>query len=178
MTGLTFLILLLVGGFIAAQETGLIDRLTAGSSKSRGNDWPVYAKRVLSPNEQKCYYRLRAAFPNHVVLAQVSLSQLLGVKKGQGSNYQSVLNRFRQLTADFVVCNKDFSVATVFELDDNSHDHPKRQDSDSRKAAALTAAGIPLHRLNGAKLPNESELRKLETTCEAAKTIGNTTPCP
>ncbi|HWJ04944.1 MAG TPA: DUF2726 domain-containing protein [Steroidobacteraceae bacterium] len=126
------------------------------------NHWPLYAKRVLSPSEQRCYYRLRAAYPEHIVLAQVSLSQLLGVKKGHGSNYQTVLNRFRQLTADFVVCKRDFSVAAVFELDDNSHDHPKRQDSDSRKSAALAAAGIPLHRLNAAQLLNEDDLPELE----------------
>jgi len=126
---------------------------------------------VLSPNEQKCFHRLRAAFPDHVVLAQVSLSQLLGVKKGQGNNYQSILNRFRQLTADFVVCNKDFSIAAVFELDDSSHDKPKQQNSDARKSAALTAAGIPLHRLNGARIPNESELRQLQTDGVASQNV-------
>lgn len=162
MTATVLLLLLLVGGFVAAKQAGLLHRLAGGKAPPRAQGWPVYARRVLSPNEQACFHRLRAAFPDHVVLAQVSLSQLLGVKKGHGSTYQSVRNRFGQLTADFVVCNKDFSVAAVFELDDRSHDDPKRQNSDSRKTAALAAAGVPLHRLNAAKLPNESELRQFE----------------
>jgi hypothetical protein len=161
MNGLIFLILLFFGCFVVAKKTGLLDRLTESNGKSHDNGWPVYAKRLLSPGEQKCYHRLCAAYPDHIVLAQVALSQLLAVKKGQGNNYQSVLNRFRQLTADFVVCNKDFSVAAVFELDDRSHDSPKRQDSDSRKGAALAAAGVSLHRLNAAKLPDVSALPTL-----------------
>lgn len=171
MTGAVFLLLLLLGGFIAAKRAGLLDQLLGSSGASVEQDWPVYARRVLTPNEQTCFHRLRAAFPDHVVLAQVSLSQLLGVKKGQGKNYQSVLNRFRQLTADFVVCNKDFSVAAVFELDDNSHDNPARQSSDARKAEALAAAGVPLHRLNGAGIPDEHQLRQLQTRAAGAQNV-------
>ena len=53
-------------------------------------------------------WRLVAAFPKHVVLAQVSLSQLLGVQKGT-TNRQAVANRFRQLCADFVICDRSFT---------------------------------------------------------------------
>lgn len=171
MTGLLFLVLLLVGGVSVAQKTSLLDRLAADTSRSHGDARPIYTKRLLGPNEQKCNLRLHAAFPNHVVLSQVSLSQLLGVKKGQGGNYQSVPNRFRQLTADFVVCNKDFSVAADFELDDNSHDNPKRQDSDSRKAEALAAAEIQPRRLNGARLPDESDLRQLRVRTTGSRNV-------
>jgi very-short-patch-repair endonuclease len=146
---------------VAIKRLGLLEGILGGRTDSKREQWPLYARRLLSPNEQKCYHRLRSAFPDHFVMAQVSLSQVLGVKKGQGSNRQAIFNRFRQLTADFVVCNKDFSVAAVFELDDGSHDAPRRQDSDSRKAAALAAAGVPLHRLNSAQLPNEAALRQL-----------------
>jgi len=171
MNGLLFLIFLLAVGFVAAKKAGLLDRLLTARGASNTNDWPVYARRVLNPNEQKCFHRLRAAFPDHIVLAQVSLSQLLGVKKGHTGNYQSLLNRFRQLTADFVVCNKDFSVAAIFELDGVSHDNPRQQDRDSRKSDALSAAGIPLHRINGARIPDEFQLRQLETRSPAAQNV-------
>ena len=93
------------------------------------------------------------------MLAQVAFSQLVGVKKGE--NFTAIWNRYNRLTADFVLCNRDFSIAAVLELDDRSHDHPARQDADRRKSAICEAAGIPLHRLNVNPLPNEAELRAL-----------------
>lgn len=141
----------------------------AQKSANDPDHWPVYAKRLLTPVEQTCYHRLRMAFPEHIVLAQVSVSQLLGIKKGHGARYHAIFNRFRQLTADFVVCNKDFSIAAVFEVDDMSHDRPASQERDSRKMAALAAANIPLHRLNSARLPDEIDLRAIQSSLRAAR---------
>jgi hypothetical protein len=121
--------------------------------------WPVFPKKVLTPVEQQLYHRLVCAYPDHVVLAQVAFSQLVGVKKGE--NFTAIWNRYNRLTADFVICRKDFSIAAVLELDDRSHDNPARQDADRRKAAICEAARIPLHRLNVNPLPNEIELRSL-----------------
>lgn len=133
--------------------------LKRGNSRS-GRPWPVYAKRLLGEREQVLFWRLAAAFPNHVVLAQVSLSQLLGVEK-HTSNRQAISNRYRQLTADFVICKRSFEPIGVIELDGLSHDHPRRQSADERKAAALESAGVPLIRINVTAIPNEAELRRL-----------------
>jgi hypothetical protein len=166
-------ILIVAVALVAILKSGLLNIFLGSRKSGDPNNWPVYAKRVLTPNEQKCYHRLHAAFPNHIVLAQVSVSQLLGIKKGHGANYRAVFNRFRQLTADFVICNNDFSIAAVFELDDASHDRPTRQDSDARKSAALAAANIPLHRLNSARLPDEVDLRTLQSDLSAAASSQN-----
>jgi len=125
-----------------------------------GGPWPVYAKRLLGEREQVLYWRLVAAFPKHVVLAQVSLSQLLGVQKGT-TNRQAVANRFRQLRADFVICDRSFTTVGVVELDGLSHDHPRRAEADLRKAQALQAAGLPIVRINVADLPDEAVLRAM-----------------
>ena len=162
MSGSALVILIVAVGLLAILKSGLLNKLLGSRKSEDPTSWPVYAKRVLTPNEQNCYHRLRSAFPDHIVLAQVSMSQLLGIKKGHGARYRAVFNRFSQLTADFVICNRDFSVAAVFELDDTSHDRPRRQDADARKSAALAAANIPLHRLNSAQLPDEADLRKLQ----------------
>ena len=62
-----------------------------------GNEvWPFYAKKPLSQPEQILYFRLVQALPEHIILAQVQLSRLLGVKKG--SNYQAWSNRICGLT--------------------------------------------------------------------------------
>jgi hypothetical protein len=40
--------------------------------------WPFYLKRVLTQPEQVLYHRLVKALPNHIVLAQVQVSRVLG----------------------------------------------------------------------------------------------------
>jgi very-short-patch-repair endonuclease len=146
-------LVLLVTGVIALRRKNHAGRAT----------WPVYAKRLLGEREQVLYWRLTRAFPKHVVLAQVSLSQLLGVQKGT-PNRQAVSNRFRQLCADFVICERHFMAVCVVELDGLSHDHPRRADADLRKTQALQSAGLTVVRVNVADLPDEAMLRALITT--------------
>lgn len=119
---------------------------------------PLYAKKLLNDKEQVLYWRLVSTFPDHVVLAQVALSQLLGVEKGTEGR-QAVANRFRQLCADFVICERNFSPVAVIELDGLSHDHPQRASADSRKAHAVESAGLTFIRINVADMPNEAALR-------------------
>lgn len=47
-----------------------------------GGAWPFYAKKPLTPPEQVLYHRLVGALPECIVLAQVQLSRVLGVKLG------------------------------------------------------------------------------------------------
>src|SRR4051812_4207647 len=54
--------------------------------------------------EQVLYHRLVAALPGEIVLAQVQLSRVLGVKKG--FNFNAWHNRINRLSYDFVVCGK------------------------------------------------------------------------
>jgi very-short-patch-repair endonuclease len=140
----------------------VITGITALRRKNQevGAPWPVYAKRLLGEREQVLYWRLVGAFPEHVVLAQVSLSQLIGVQKGT-TNRQAVLNRFRQLCADFVICERNFVAVGVVELDGLSHDHPRKADADLRKTQALQAAGLTIVRVNVADLPDEAMLRAM-----------------
>ena len=152
------LVLLAFAGLIALARKGLFTKGRAGQGMQH---WPVFPKKVLTPVEQQLYHRLTRAFPDQVVLSQVAFSQLVGVKKGE--NFTAIWNRYNRLTADFVLCTKDFRTVAVLELDDRSHDNPSRMDADRRKAAICEAAGIPLHRLNVNPLPNESELKALLT---------------
>jgi hypothetical protein len=171
MPGTVIFILFLAAAFIAAAKLGLLKKGRGGQA----DHWPVFPKKVLTPVEQQLYQRLIRAYPDRIVLAQVSLSQIIGVKKGH--NFKAIWNRYNRLTADFVLCNKDFSIAAVIELDDRSHDHPSRQDADRRKAAVCDAAGIPLHRLNVNPLPNESELHNL-VPLHGAANVNTSTAAP
>ncbi len=118
--------------------------------------WPFYAKKPLSQPEQILYFRLIKALPEHIVLAQVQLSRLLGVKKG--NNFHAWNNRINRMSADFVVCSKDSSVIAVIELDDASHARKDRQSADAKKDKALSSADIRVVRWQVKAIPDEATI--------------------
>ncbi len=120
--------------------------------------WPFYAKKPLSQPEQILYFRLVQALPEHIILAQVQLSRLLGVKKG--NNYQAWSNRINRMSADFVVCNKDSSIVAVIELDDATHQREDRQAADAKKDKALGSAGIQVVRWQAKAIPDLATIQK------------------
>jgi len=120
--------------------------------------WPFYAKKPLSQPEQILYFRLVQALPDHIILAQVQLSRLLGVKKG--NNYQAWSNRINRMSADFVVCNKDSSIVAVIELDDATHEREDRQAADAKKDRALGAAGVQIVRWQAKAIPDLATIQK------------------
>jgi hypothetical protein len=73
-------------------------------SSATSAPWPFYLKRLLTQPEQVLYHRLVKALPNHIVLAQVQVSRVLGVKKG--SRIHEWNNRINRLSYDFVICDK------------------------------------------------------------------------
>jgi hypothetical protein len=123
---------------------------------------PVTAKPLLSQPEQQLYRRLVRAFPGHIILAQVALSQLLVVtRRDAAAGAQSISNSFRQLVADFVVCAPDFTAVAVIELDGRTHRRDAQRERDQRKDSFLQAAGIKVVRVTVADIPNEQELKAL-----------------
>jgi very-short-patch-repair endonuclease len=132
--------------------------LNAGAQGGADDEiWPFYAKKPLSQPEQILYFRLVQALPAHIVLAQVQLSRLLGVKKG--NNYQAWFNRINRMSADFVVCNKDSSIVAIIELDDATHQRKVRQAADAKKDRALASAGIRVLRWQARSLPDIAAIR-------------------
>lgn len=120
--------------------------------------WPYYAKDTLTRTEQVLYHRLVAALPTYIVLAQVQVSRILGVKKGFEFNAWN--NRINRMSYDFVVCEKNFGVIAIIELDDKSHEKVSRIEADAKKGRATAAAGIPLIRWQASALPDETSIRQ------------------
>jgi len=119
--------------------------------------WPYYPKKPLSVPEQVMYFRLIKALPEHIVLAQVALSRILGVEKGQ--NFGEWFNRINRMSADFVICEKDASVIAVIEIDDASHQKADRQVADAKKEKALGSAGIRIVRWQSRDIPDEATIK-------------------
>jgi hypothetical protein len=128
------------------------------SSGSGDAPWPFYAKKPLTQPEQVLYHRLVAAMPECIVLAQVQLSRILGVKKG--FNFNEWNNRINRMSVDFVVCLKDSTIVAAVELDDKTHEKASRVEADAKKGKALTAAGVALVRWQVSALPDENAIRQ------------------
>jgi len=120
--------------------------------------WPFYVKRPLSQPEQVLYHRLIRALPDHIVLAQVQVSRVLGVKKG--ANFHEWNNRINRLSYDFVVCSKDSTVVAAIELDDKTHESHDRATTDEKKNKASADAGLRLLRWHVRSLPSEEAIRQ------------------
>ncbi|RIX40310.1 MAG: DUF2726 domain-containing protein [Rhodocyclales bacterium GT-UBC] len=127
-------------------------------SSAADSPWPFYAKKPLTQPEQILYHRLVAAMPECIVLAQVQLSQVLGVKKG--FNFREWNNRINRMSLDFLVCLKDSTIVAAIELDDKTHERASRVEADAKKGKALSSAGIALVRWNVAVLPDEDAIRQ------------------
>jgi very-short-patch-repair endonuclease len=116
--------------------------------------WPLEAKRqLLTERERALYQRLVQTLPNHIVLAQVQLLQVLKFQTGRRT--QAILNRISQLSIDFLIINPDTSIVAAVELDDATHASEKRRQADARKDHALKSAGVPLIRWNAKSLPDK-----------------------
>jgi uncharacterized protein DUF2726 len=135
--------------------------VAAAKEKKKANaseaPWPFHAKKPLSTPEQVLYFRLRKALPEHIVLAQVSLSRLLGVNKG--SDFGEWFNRISRMSADFVLCSNDSTIIAVVELDDASHKKAHRELADAKKDKALQSAGIRIMRWQVNFIPDEATIR-------------------
>ena len=127
-------------------------------SKVDEENWPFYAKRLMSKPEQILYHRLVSALPEHIILAQVQLSRVLGVKKGY--SFGEWNNRINRMSVDFIVCRKDASIIAAIELDDKSHEAESRQKADAKKDKALASAEIPIIRWKVEKMPDEETIRR------------------
>ena len=136
----------------------VIVRKKARSSGDSASQWPFYVKKPLSQPEQVLYHRLVHALPDHIVLAQVQVSRVLGVKKG--SNFNEWNNRINRMSYDFVVCAKDSTVLAAIELDDKSHETASRQGADDKKNKASADAGLRLLRWHVRALPDDESIRK------------------
>ena len=148
---------LLILAVLAVLVLAFLKRQGLLAGQSSGT-WPFYVKKPLSQPEQVLYHRLIRALPEHIVLAQVQVSRVLGVKKG--SNFNEWNNRINRLSYDFVVCGKDATVIAAIELDDKTHESKTRAATDEKKNKASADAGLRLIRWHVRSLPTEEAIRQ------------------
>jgi hypothetical protein len=148
---------LLVAVLVVIALAGLRSLMSGRAFRFGAGEWPFYVRKLLSQPEQVLYHRLVRALPEHIVLAQVQVSRVLGVKRG--FNFNEWNNRINRLSFDFVVCGKDSTVIAAIELDDKTHESESRVRADVKKNKATTDAGLRLIRWNVRTLPSEESIR-------------------
>jgi hypothetical protein len=150
----TVVIPLVVALFILLAILKKVGRVAVRGSRP----WPFYAKRLLTQPEQVLYHRLVKSLPDHIVLAQVQVSRVLGVKKG--FRFHEWNNRINRMSYDFVICDKASTVIAAIELDDKSHEGEHRVDTDAKKNKATIDAGLRLIRWHVKSLPDELTIQR------------------
>lgn len=135
----------------------LILLIAAISLKKKSTDYPAFeAKKPLSNPEQILYHRLTQALPDKVILAQVSFSRFLRTKGGSKKENWRQFSKARQKVADYLICEKDFTIRIAIELDDSTH----KKEKDERRDKYLASAGIKTVRWNVKNLPSKEQIQE------------------
>ena len=81
-----------------------------------------YPKRIITAYECRMYVRLKEAFPQYHVLAQVAFNALIT------SHNLKIRNQFNRKVTDFVLLNESLQVLVIIELDDPTHLYKVEED--------------------------------------------------
>jgi very-short-patch-repair endonuclease len=104
-----------------------------------------YAKKnyFFSVSELRFYELLKEITDNHYyVFPKVRICDIIQTK--ENGNYSN-FNRIKSKHVDFLICTKDpITSKIIIELDDKSHNQPKRQDRDDFVDEIFANAGIPI----------------------------------
>ena len=83
-----------------------------------------YPKPMMTAFERRMFMRLKQAFPEHHILAQVAFSALIT------NNHYKIRALFNRKVTDFVILNADMHVIAIIELDDHSHIGKEQEDAE------------------------------------------------
>jgi very-short-patch-repair endonuclease len=112
--------------------------LLLGLVTAFGRRQQFFARPVMTPFERGMYQRLKQAFPEHHILAQVAFSALIT------HHHYKIRSKFNRKVTDFVLLDQQCQVVAVIELDDPSHLH--RQQDDALRDDMLQQAGYQVYR--------------------------------
>jgi len=100
------------------------------------------SKALFSPHERDAYRKLKeiADRRGYIIFAKVGLLDLLEPIKNH-PKYRTLFNKIQAKHVDFVLCNYELIPDIVIELDDSSHDTPRRKERDKFVDEVLNQCG-------------------------------------
>jgi hypothetical protein len=168
-----FILVLVCGALILLGILFLIRR--RGRTVTGGESLP-YEKvgSLLTAAERSFYGALCQGLDSrYQIFAKVRLSDLIGVPGGTPRALWH-WNKINQKHVDFVLCTaNDLTPQLVIELDDSSHARRDRRERDVVVDAALTAAGLPILRVQAQRTYAPAELRAMiEDRMQPGESLG------
>ncbi|WP_432263355.1 DUF2726 domain-containing protein [Cupriavidus sp. TMH.W2] len=113
---------------------------------------------LLTEHEQTLYWRLSDAAGRDLVVApQVVFGAFLKVKGTALVDKTKARHAVAHNRGDFIVCNKEFQVVAVVELDDATHNKKAQKDLDRRRDELMKTVGVKAIRYR--KIPEVSQIR-------------------
>jgi hypothetical protein len=125
------------------------------AARRRRPSFRVAKRAFLTENEKEFLLRLEEAFPEHRIMAQVSMGALMSPDVPGGSEYLSIRGRFAQKVVDYVVLDDALEVIALVELDDRTH----RLEKDAVRDAMTAAAGYVTLRYRSREKPAPKAIR-------------------
>jgi hypothetical protein len=116
---------------------------------------PYRRRDVLLSRGEAAFFRalLRAASSRYVVALKVRAADLITCAESAWADGFGFLVARHHL--DFVLCDRNTTrIVAAIELDDRSHDTPKRRERDKFLDRAFSSAGLPLIRFRAAAFYN------------------------
>lgn len=136
-------ITLIIGSVIALFVAWLITK--KHTKRPSFDDFPYQARPLQTDTEVRFFHALHTAMPEYYIMVQVALSRVVDAEHTDEPQFW--FNRICRQSVDYVLVAPDGqTVILAIELDDWTHDNPKRKTQDAKKDAALLAAGIPIMR--------------------------------
>ena len=166
------LVLLLVLLLVVLALVALVILKKRGRLGGVDGPWPFYAKRPLSSPEQVLYHGLVRVLPEHIVLAQVQVSRILGVKKG--FNFHEWNNRINRLSYDFGSCVQRTQACWPPSSWTTTRTKQHHAETDKKKVRATSAAGIRLIRWHVKSLPDQIAIQAAFSEKQSNASIGGT----
>ena len=113
------------------------------SGKKLELDGAYQPRPFFSHHEKDAYRKLKeiADKRGYIVFAKVRLLDLLEPVQNH-PNYRTLFNKIQAKHVDFVLCNYELAPYIVIELDDSSHDTPRRKERDRFVDEVLTQCGF------------------------------------
>lgn len=107
----------------------------------------VVTQSVLTSKEKKFYEALKPIAEKHglIILCKVRIADIVCIPK-ETSNYIKWFNYIKAKHIDFTLCDSEFTVKFLIEVDDSTHDQQKRKERDEFVNRVFEKVGVKLLR--------------------------------
>ena len=120
-------------------------------------EWPLVQRAIFSPEERALYRQLRAALPNHMILAKLPLVRFCQPQdRGELRYWFGLLG---PINVSFVVCAENGRVLAAIDLE--KPDRPASKRSTAIKQSVLEAVRVRYVKCRTDQLPSAAELQML-----------------